>query len=188
MIKLHGLWNDHVCGSFLSVGDTRIFFLQKLLDARPSSYSSVNETTSLEARKSADLSVSIPSDLAGGDAAASVPAEHKKKHRKRGNKKGRKRGRKGRRKGRRKRKAKRSGKRRLRKRKTTESTYQSLLKLTSRAKRQMTPLTLTQMQELPIVKVKRSAEDQRDILIVTSAPARITLKNLNDIEAIVELQ
>lgn len=34
VVKLHGLWNERICGSFVTEGDTRIFFLRKFLDVR----------------------------------------------------------------------------------------------------------------------------------------------------------
>lgn len=188
IIKLYGLWNNHVCGSFLNVGDTRIFFLRKLLDARPDIFDRSNET-SLEVRASAylgQLTSSIPT--VDDVLLLAPPAEkHKKKRRrgKRGKKKGRRKSQNGERK---KKSRKRRKKRARRKRKMTESMYQSLRKLRRPKRGVLTQFSLSQMQELPLASTRRDADEGGHVLVVVSSPARITLGNLNLIEGIVELE
>lgn len=194
IIKLYGLRNDHVCGSYLGAGDTRIFFLRKFQDFRPDLFQFVNATID----KSVGLLAAPPGQIiskstvessttitAQGENGKSSKPPKKGKHRR-----GKKKRRKGK-KGERSRKSKKGGKRKSRRkrRKTSESTFQKFRKLRRLRRDTMSPVMLPQIRHLPLDRVRRHANDEpRQVLVLVSAPARITLQNLNYIESMMDLE
>lgn len=197
IVKLYGLWNDRLCGSYLSIGDTRVFFLRKFRDVRELNEKDLDdEVTKSETSKIMSLA---PSDDLMKDSLVKMREETTtqttattKKPKKNKNKgtgmKKKKRDRKNKKKngitaksGRKPRKPK--SKRKKRKRRKTESVRGELERLSKRHKRSSgLPNEVSRMSDRE-VKVRRQIEtDPRSVLVLISSPARITLANLNSVE------
>ncbi|XP_039253739.1 uncharacterized protein LOC120330846 [Styela clava] len=202
ILKLYGLWNDKLCGSHLSTGDTRVFFLKKFRDVRE-----LNDEDNYEPPADDPLkveSMTLPGKLQNTSSdtmedstteSETTPSKPKKKRKKGKGPKKNKKGRKGKKKkknkattksGKKSRKSK--SKRKKRNKRKSDSVRGELEKMFKRPKRSaVMPNKVTRLSERE-VKVRRQIDiDPRSVLVLHSSPARITLANLNSVEDLSKL-
>lgn len=203
MIKVYGIGNDLLCGSFVTPGDTRIFFLQKLPDVRDLSAGSLISRVETAPRLATPTILNpvlanatmekLSKSSTEPETAEGSGGKKKKKNRKN---KGGKRNKKGKTRSGKKKKNKKNKSKEIKKKmskrskkehkKRSEPQVVQAPSESRRSKRSSSgdPFQVNSMKSERSVQFRAERDADRAVLLLNASPARITLDNLNSIEKI----